>query len=180
MGETERRLTSRLAAFIGLALIAAALILAAPAARAGPAGSDLGMTIFLQRQAALQAVAYSAVRAAVEDGQRPASDLAAARRSLKAAQVALYDQVDQTRRVNDAFFEGLRKENARRLKGELIQVRAAEAELPSLSASARPNAEARLALSRQVLEGYQANVERLANAPAAAPRPKLPILPARP
>ena len=172
MGKTERRLTTRLAAILGLCLIATVV-------QSGPAGVDLGMTIFLHRQAARQAVAYSEVRAAVEDGRRPRSDLEIARRSLKAAQVALYDQVDETQRVNEAFFGGLRKQNAQRMRDELIQVRTAEAELPTLRAADRPNAEARLALSRQVLDGYQHNATRLANLPLAAPRPKLPILPPR-
>lgn len=172
MDETERRLTTVFAAVLGLGLIATGV-------QARPAGGDLGMTIFLQRQAATQAVAYSEVRRAVEDGRRPSSDLEAARRSLKAAQVALYDQVDETQRDNEAFFGGLRRQNARRLKDELILVRTAEAAIPTLGAAERPNAEARLALSRQVLEGYQHNAARLANLPAAAPRPKLPILPPR-
>lgn len=172
MGETERRLTTVLAAGLGLTLIATGV-------QAGPAGADLGMTIFLQRQAARQAVAYSDVRTAVEDGRRPSSDLETARRSLKAAQVALYDRVDETRRVNEAFFGDLRKQNARRLKAEMVQVRTEEAELPTLGAAERPNAEARLALSRQVLDGYQHNAARLADLPLAAPRPKLPILPPR-
>ena len=172
MDETERRLTIVFASVLGLGLIATGV-------QARPAGGDLGMTIFLQRQAATQAVAYSEVRRAVEDGRRPSSDLEAARRSLKAAQVALYAQVDETQRDNEAFFGGLRRQNARRLKDELILVRTAEAALPALGAAERPNAEARLALSRQVLDGYQHNAARLANLPAAAPRPKLPILPPR-
>lgn len=174
MGEAARRSMTGLAAVVAVALVASA-----PAARADPPRSDLGMTIFLQRQASREATAYSAVRTAVEDGRRPTADLEAARRSLKAAQVALYDQVDQTRRGNEAMFGGLRKQNARRLKEQVILVRAEEAELTLLADSDRPNAEARLALGRQVLDGYRQNALRLADQPHTAPRPKLPILPPR-
>jgi hypothetical protein len=148
-------------------------------AQARPPGPDLGMTLFLQNQARLQAVAYSEVRAAVEDGRRPTGDLKAARRSLKAAQEALYDQVEATQRIAVAFYAGLRKQNARRLKEALIEARADEADLRLADEAERPNAEARLSLDRQVVDGYQQNARRLSSLPAPMPRPRLPILPPR-
>ena len=152
----------------------------AAAAEARPVAGDLGMTIYLQRQARLSAAVYSEVRVVVEDGRRPTSDLEAARRSLMAAQAALYDQIETTQRSTAAIYADLRKQNAHRLRDEAILIRAEEAELSALGPAERPNAEARLALSRQVLEGYQANAARLSSLPAAPHRPRLPILPPRP
>ena len=159
-----------------LALVLATVLTNGAWAR--PPGADLGMTIYLQRQALARSVDYSDVRTAVEDGRRPAGDLETARRSLKAAQVALYDEVDATQRSNAAFYDDLRQQNASRLKQALIAVRTQEAALPALADADRPNAEARLRLGRQVIEGYQENVGRLAPR-MPAPRPPLPILPPR-
>ena len=159
-----------------LALVLATALTNGACAR--PPGADLGMTIYLQRQALARSVYYSDVRAAVEDGRRPAGDLETALRSLKAAQVALYDELDATHRSNAAFYDDLRKQNAKRLKQALIEVRTQEAELPALADADRPNAEARLRLGRQVIEGYQENAGRLAPR-VQPPRPRLPILPPR-
>jgi hypothetical protein len=138
---------------------------------------ELARIIELQARARQEAVAYSQVRAAVETGARPTSDLAMARRSLKAAQVAMYDQIGETQRANAAIFHDLRRQNARRLRQERIQARAEEQDLAALSVAERPSGEARLSLSRQLVESYQENAGRLANLSAAPSRPKLPILP---
>jgi len=171
MGATHRAWIAGAAALLALGPAAGAL--------ARPSGADLGLIVYLQRQAKLSAAVYSQVRAEVEDGRRPSADLEAARRSLKAAQEALYDKVEDTQRSNVALYGDLRRQNARRLRDEVALIRAEETELPTLAPAERPAAEARLALSRQVLEGYQANDLRLASPPAVSPRPKLPILPPR-
>lgn len=161
-----------------VALLVVAL-LAAGGTEAAPAPANLAMVIALQNRARREAVAYSQVRAEVEAGARPASDLAAARQSLKAAQVAVYDQVADAHDAVDAVFRDLRRQNARRLRTQRALLRRDEAALAAVSDVERRPAEARLQLSRELIEGYRQDDARFANPPAAPPRPRLPILPPR-
>jgi hypothetical protein len=147
--------------------------------QAMPPSASLGAVIDLQARARQAAAAYGEVRAAVETGKRPASDLEAARRSLTIAQAAMYDQIDAARESNAAVLKDLRRRNARRLKDGQAWLLKAEIELASAGEAERPPAGARVRLARELLEGYRQDAERFAARPAAPPRPRLPVLPPR-
>jgi len=168
------------------AICAAVLILALgaagslPARAAGPApvGIQLGDILAARERARLQGVAYSEIREAVEAGRRPPSDLEAAHKALKAAQVVVYDQIDAMTKSNVALMAKLRADAARRFEAQQVRIAEEEKALPTLSPDARPRAEDRLRMSRELLEGYRRTALSI-RAPAVPKRPDLPVLPPR-
>ena len=138
----------------------------------------LGDLLAAQEQARLESLAYAEVRDAVAAGKRPPADLEAARSALKAAQVVVYDQLDEMRKANQATKEKLRRETERRLADQEARVAAEEKALATLSPEARAKAEDRLRMYREILEGYRRSAALTArHVPDLPPRPKLPVLP---
>jgi len=155
-----------------------AKLAALPAAQRPAIGLRLGDLLAAQERARLESVAYAEVRDAVTAGQRPPADLEAARRALKAAQEVVYDQLDEMRKANEVTRDKLRRESERRLAEQEARVAAEEKALPAMSPEARANAEDRLRMSREILEGYRRSVAMSARPmPALPPRPQLPVLP---
>jgi len=161
---------------LSAALLAVAIGALAPRAWAMPA-TNLAAVIDLQDRAKRQAVVYAEVRAAVEAGRRPAADLDAARRELKAAQAAMYDQIDTAREDAAARLRALGRRNERHLRKAEADVAEAEAALAAAGPDERPVAEARLRLTRDLVDGYRREAGYYATPPARTARPRLPILP---
>jgi hypothetical protein len=163
------------------ALLILALGVMAPPARAAsptPVGIQLGDMLAARERARLSGLVYSEVREAVEAGRRPAADLEAARKALKAAQVVVYDQMDAMTKSNRALMERLRADATRHVEEQQIRIAEEEKQLPTLGPDARPRAEDRLRMSRELLESYQRTVVSV-RAPAVPKRPDLPVLPPR-
>jgi|GEM_PF-3867729 len=144
------------------------------------AGLRLADVVAAQERARLEGIAYSEVREAVETGKRPPSDLEAARQSLKAAQVVVYDQLDIMTKANAALLAKLRADTAKHVADMAIKVSEQEKELPALGSAARAMAEERLRMSKELLEAFKANAAVSLRIAATPPRPALPILPPRP
>jgi hypothetical protein len=155
----------------------------APATSAGgsrPApGVQLGEVLAAQERARLEAVAYNEVRSAVEAGRRPPADLEAEREVLKAAQAVVYDQIDTLTQSSATIRAKLREDTARHIEELQQQVADEERALPTLSAEARPRAEDRLRMTRELLESYRSSAALAAALPVLPARPQLPILPPR-
>lgn len=142
-------------------------------------GLRLGDMLAAQERARLESVAYSDVREAVEAGRRPPIDLEAARQSLKAAQIVVWDQIDAMTKANLAMMAKLREDAVRHAAEAEARVAADETELATLSAEARPHAEERLRLHRELLESYRQSAALSVSLPVMPRRPELPILPPR-
>ncbi len=153
--------------------------LPAPWAHAQAAGLRLGDVVAAQERARLEGLAYGEVRDAVEAGKRPASDLEAARQSLKAAQVVVYDQLDIMMKANGVLLTKLREDAARRVVEMEIRVAAQEKDLPPLGSEARAQAEERLRMNKEILEAFKSSEAVSVRIAATPPRPELPILPPR-
>ena len=154
-------------------------ILPIPPVQRPPIGSQLGDMLAAQERARLESVAYNEVRAAVEAGKRPAADLEAARASLTAAQIVVYDQIDALMKSNTATMERLREDTARRIEAQETRVADEEKELPTLAGDQRTRAEDRLRMNREVLESYRRTATLAMRLPTPRPRPELPVLPPR-
>ncbi len=170
-----------LALVLGVAMARAAHAQAPPFSRSvsgrAPIGMKLGDMLAAQTRARQESVTYIEVRDAVDAGKRPASDLETARQSLKAAQVIVYDQIDALRKSNVVTMDKLRYDAARHVREMEGRVVTEEKALASLDAEARPGAENRLRMTREVLESYRDSATQSARLRALPPRPELPILP---
>lgn len=170
-----------LALMLGVAMASEAYA-QAPSARQSvavraPIGMKLGDMLAAQARARQEGVAYGEVRDAVEAGTRPTSDLETARQSLKAAQVIVYDQIDILRKSNIITMQRLRSDAARHVREQEARVVTEEKAFAALGSEARPGAENRLRMTREVLASYKESAALSTRLPALPPRPELPVLP---
>jgi len=153
---------------------------AAPELGAPPFQAELAKVIEVQERAKLETLAYREVRDGVDAGKRPASDLETAGRSLKAAQLAMYDLIDEMQKQNAALQARSHQGNLERIKRLETDVAEREAKLPTLQGEARADAEERLGMLKEILaDTKKADAGFATRTAIALPHPELPILPPR-
>ena len=140
---------------------------------------DSARSQVVNQRVRLETLAYVAVRDAVDAGKRPAADLDAAARSLKAAQAAQYELINEMMRNTSAQSAEMQKRSQARLAEQEAQVADLEARVRTASDAARPALERNLKLLRSMLETQRIMAERPLLPERAPLSPDLPILPPR-
>jgi len=139
--------------------------------------ADLGPMAALEHRADLESIAYGVVRDAVKSGQRPASDLDAARDALKAAQEPFYAlQYDFMKpRITQQVAD--HKALQERLKAQESWVADMEKRLPTTTGLEHDRLEKSLAINKDALALLRKTSRNEDLILSEIQRPPLPILP---